>query len=157
MPVRKGGKVQYSTGDLVVFLTRHGYIRHWPTAQLSITQTQTETETEWLTELRFYIPLDTVNASCTRQRWWRGRFSRPVFQPTRKNILSDTPHLVRHATHPPDTFCCTSTADCPENKYCLPDAHCHALHLSLGTIYLLTSCCVTANLALKKTFKDIPF
>jgi len=21
--------------------------------------------------------------------------------------------------HPPDTFCCTSTADCPENKYCV--------------------------------------
>jgi len=27
-----------------------------------------------------------------------------------------------------------TTADCPENKYCV----CQTLHLSLGTIYLLT-------------------
>ena len=72
-----------------------------------------------------------VNASCTRRRWRCGRFSRPVFQPTWKNILSDTPPPARQVLL--HVHCCLSQ----EQILCLPDAHFHTLHLSLGTIYLL--------------------
>ena len=58
---------------------------------------------------------------------------------TWKNILSDTLPPTRHVLL--HVHCWLSR----EQILCLPDAHFHTLHLSLGT--MLTYYCVTANLA----------